>query len=75
MTEKIKERKRSKLAKQAIVNNRKRVELDASKPSRSWQGAPGIAHGCVGLIDYILTGDPQLIMDPTLRQEVQKLIG
>lgn len=52
---------RVKIGRQAIMNLRKKY---------GWKHEEGVAFGCVGLLDYILTGDPEKIMHPNIRQEV-----
>ena len=52
------------IARESIMNLRKKYGIDHEK---------GVVFGCIGLLDYIETGDIDKIMHPNIRREVQKV--
>ena len=65
------------IARQAIIELRKEgvnsFSLGPMAPKAERIG--NVAYGCVGLLDYIETGDPHKILEIHLRDRVDKIIA
>jgi len=69
---------RIKIAKDAIMVIRRDKRYWPTPKlalSRHFKNKWPITYGCYGLLDYIEFGDPKKIMDPTIRNAIEKTIA